>query len=375
VVVEDLDSGERITVAEDALHGRYIPTGHILYSDPRGTLMAVRFDARRMEVTGAPFPVETGIRVGYGMGPVLYAVSEAGTLAFLRGTDYERQRLVWVDRDGQEIDQIGPSITLESHRFSPDGQRIAAFVAKWGHSAIYTIELESGQQQRITLGEGVQDNPIWSPDGRQIAYHSMKSGAEHHIEVQTLGSSDPPHVIYSATRAWIYPISWSSQGWVAFRQAHPERGMDLYAVRVDSSDQVLAVAATRFNESGASFSPDGRWLRYTSNESGRNEVYVVAFPDLTPKQQITSGGGADFRWSPGSDELYFRSGGVLQRTKLSTEGGVSRWSPPELAEEIDLAAPGEERRLSRLPNPESPSKEIHVITNWFEVLREKEQSG
>jgi Tol biopolymer transport system component len=203
----------------------------------------------------------------------------------------------------------------------------------------------------------------------------MKSGAEHYIEIQTIGGSDPPEVIYSARRAWIYPISWSRNGWVLFRQAHAERAFDLYAVRVDSSQHVLAVADTRFNEESASFSPDGRWVAYVSNESGRAETYLVAFPTLTPRQQITSGGGSGLRWSPDSDELSFRSGGTVRRMRLSAETGVSRWFPVEPAEEIELTWADQERRLGRRTNPDSHSKEIHVITNWFEVLKEKEGSG
>lgn len=379
VVVENLETGQRTVVADPGTYGRYLPTGHIIYSDSNGTLLAVPFDLHRNEVTGASFAVETGVRVGYGMGPALYAVSEAGTLAFIRGSDYENSRFVWVNGAGEEVAQVGLPVTVESAALSPDGQAIVVYLAQPGHDDVYTIDTESGDRTRKTFGPGDEENPVWSPDGRRLAYHSAMSGLDHRIEILDLESSAAPVVIYSPGRAWLYPTSWSRGGWLAFGRADFERQQDLYAIRVDSSEHVIPVAVTTASESQAQFSPNGRWLAYMSNETGRLEVYVVSFPELLGKQQVSDGGGTYPLWSLDEREFLFYS--LRERQYLSVsvmvEGEVFRWGPPRPLPVSGLVgvAPDGERYLVQRANPDSRAREIHVITNWFEVLREKEESG
>jgi serine/threonine-protein kinase len=377
VVVEDLDKRERKLIAEDATYGRYVPTGHILYADRGGRIYAVPFDPELGEKTGPPFVVETGVRVPYGMGAAWFAVSEAGTFAFVRGSDYENHVFVWLNQDGEEIGQIGPPLTTEGGKLSPDGRSILAFVAHPGTADIYAIDTETGRQRRITHEPEIEDNPVWSPDGGSIAYHWVSGAGAHEIRVKEIHGAAPPRTIYSTTRDWLYLTSWSSTGWLALRQAHPERGMDLYAVHADSVDHVLPVAVTEAWEGGGQFSPDGRWLAYVSNETGRSEVYVVPFPDLGWPHQITQGGGGAPRFSGDSDEFSFGEGGTRWITRWSTRATASG-EVFTLTDRQPLASPMDphpdgERFLDLRNNPDSWSREIHVVVNWFERLKELER--
>ncbi len=378
VVVQNLQTGERITIAEKVTFGRYLSTGHIMYADASGTLIAVPFDPAREEVTGTPFPVETGVRVAYTGGAAWYAVSETGTFAFVRGSDWENHLLVWLDRQGRLIGEVGPPVTTETVGLSPDGQRIALYLAQPGNADVYVFDAQSGEQRRVTFDTSGEDNPVWSPDGLRLAYQSAKSGLDHRIEIQEIGSAAGPVAILSASPTWLYPSSWSPDGrWLAFTRPHSERKMDIYAIRVDSTEYVLPVAVTSARESGAQFSPDGCWLAYQSNETGRTEVYVVSFPEIEGRQQISSGGGYSPRWSHAGGELFFQQGRTIMTARVSTAGSVFRWEPPQSLFESPVGVlsysvtPDGERFLVVTTNPESPAAEIHVVLNWFEVLKEK----
>ena len=381
VVVQDLVTSERTTIAEGATFGRYVSTGHIVYATANGTLLAVPFDPARAQVTGAAFPVETGIRVGYFGGAAWYAVSETGTFAFVRGSDWENHLLVWLDRAGRRIAQVGPPVTTERATLSADGRRIALYLAQPGNADIYVIDAQSGERQRVTFDAGTDDNPVWSPDGRRLAYQSAKSGSDHRIEIVGMGSTAGPVALYSGRPTWLWPSSWSPDGrWLAFAQPHKERQSDIYAIRVDSARQIIPVAVTSASEGGAQYSPDGRWLAYSSNETGRTEVNVVSFPEIARRQQISSGGGSRPQWSHAGDELFFWRGRTLMSAKVSTAGDVLRWEPPRPLFDVpnsvgsySVTSDGQ-RFLVVIANPESPAREINVVRNWFEVLKEKAAS-
>jgi serine/threonine-protein kinase len=375
VVLQDLVTGQRTVVAEDATYGRYVPTGHILYSTTSGRIYAVPFDVERGEPTGTRFVVETAVRVGYGMGAAWYAVSEAGTFVFVRGSDYENHRFVWLNREGEEIGQVGPPMTSEGGAISPDGRSIAAFVAQPGTADIYAIDTETGRLTRLTLEPEVEDNPVWSPDGLWIAYHWTSGAEAHEIRIKEIGSSAPPRTIYSVSGSWLYPSSWSSTGWVAFRQAHPERRMDSYVVHVDSAGGAIPVAVTEASEGGGTFSPDGRWLLYGSTETGRSEIYLVTFPGLRGKRQVTQGGGTGPRFSLSSEDFFYSERGMLMSAEVSTTGDSFVWTDPLplFRGGILDVAPDGERFLARRGNPDALSREIHVVVNWFERLKELER--
>ena len=182
--------------------------------------------------------------------------------------------------------------------------------------------------------------------------------------------------IYSSSAGWLWPSSWSPDGrWLAFARPHPERQGDVYALRIDSAEHVIPVAVTEYVEGAPQFSPDGRWIAYQSNETGRRQVYVVSFPEISGKQQVSNEGGGVPQWSRAGDELFFWQGRTLMSAGVSMAEGVFRSEPAQPLFDVPdrigpyAFAPDGERFLVLVRNPESQIREIHVVLNWFEVLR------
>jgi Tol biopolymer transport system component len=379
VVVQDLETGERMTVAEGATCGRYVATGHIIYADASGTLSAVPFDSREREVTGPAIPVESGVRVSSTGGAAAYATSEGGTLAFVRGSPWENHVLAWFDREGRRIGEVGAPVTTASPRLSPDGRQVSSYLARPANSDLYVIDVESGLETRVTFDPGSEDTPVWSPDGRRLAYTSAKNTSDVRIEIKEIESNAPPEQIYSSRGGWVWPSSWSSDGrWLLFSQHQPGGDLGIGAIQVDSAEHVIPVAVTEYDETSAQFSPDGDWVAYQSNETGRSEVYVGSFPDLLGKRQVSTEGGGRPVWSEGGDELFFWQGSTLMVSRVSTPDGVFRREPPQSLFDVPDqggsygVTPDGERLLVKIGNPEARIGEIQVVLNWLEVLRAQE---
>jgi serine/threonine-protein kinase len=376
IVLQDLETGERKTVREKAGFGRYVPTGHIVYAEATGTLLAVPYDLARREVTGAPFPVESGVRVAKSGGGASFAVSDGGAVAFVHGSNERNHVLWWVNREGERLRQLGPPMTAGWLQLSPDGQRVAVYVHKPNNADVFLVEAATGAAERFTFDPAWEWAPAWSPDGRRIAYGSSLEG----IIVKEVDTGADPVVLRSGTD--IRPYSWSSDGrWLTFEGIGTETGSDLYVLQVDSVENLIPVAVTAAFEDQARFSPDGRWIAYFSDETGSNEVYVVSFPQIRAWQQVSTGGGMSPRWAADSNELFFWQGKTLMAARVSTGGSFSRETPRPLFEVPDVCcldgvvnyavSRDGQRFLVRTDNPDAPAKEIHVVLNWFDVLRER----
>jgi serine/threonine-protein kinase len=371
IVVEEISSGARTQVAQEGTYGRYAPTGHVVYIDVNGTLHAVAFDLERQAVLGSPFVVDSGVRTAYWGGSASFAVSESGTLAFVRGSSWENHRLTWVDRDGSIIEEVGRPVTVEGVRLSPDGRYAATYVAS-DNSDIYLFDLQTGDDRRLTFEPETEDNPVWSSDGRSIAYRRIVSGREHRVYTRDLTSGAAPQHVYTAD-VYVTPRSWSSDGRaLALDQEGALLILDLESGRVDT---VSTMAATE----GGRFSPNGRWLAYVSRETGQHEVYVVSYPELAGKQQVSASGGRMPEWSSQSDELFFLDADTLMVVDVRTNDRFERSAPRPLFVSADLqrglwfavSADGE-RFLYAAANPDAPAREIHVVANWFEELKATE---
>jgi serine/threonine-protein kinase len=252
VVAEDVATGERTTIAEEATYGQYLPTGHVIYIDADGTLYGVAFDAARSRVLGQPFVIDSGIRTAYWGGAASFAVSESGTLAFVRGSSWVNHRLKWVDRRGVILEQVGRPATVEGVRLSPDERYAATYVAS-NNSDISLFDLETGEDRRLTFEPETEDNPVWSGDGRRLAYRRVVSGLEHHIYVLDLDGRTPARQVY-ASNTTSAPRSWSSDGAaLLFWGAEALMALELASGRVDT-------VATSVPAEGGRFSPDGRWI-------------------------------------------------------------------------------------------------------------------
>ncbi|UCD23735.1 MAG: serine/threonine-protein kinase [Gemmatimonadota bacterium] len=375
VVVEEVGSGVRTTVAEDATFGRYLPTGHVIYVDADGTLQAVRFDFKNRTVSGTPFVLEWGVRTGYWGGAASIAISDAGTLAFVRGSSWENHQLTWLDRAGAVLGYVGRPATVEGVQLSPDGRFAVTYVAS-NNSDIARFDVTSGEERRLTFGVETEDNPVWSHDGRRIAYHVVVSGRDHRIYSRDVEGQGEPQLLYSAD-GYAAPRSWSADGNALALFQHES------LLVLNLADQSVDTVTTEAGVEGGRFSPDGRWLAYPSDETGDYEVYVVSYPGLSARQQVSVNGGRYPEWTGQSGELFFVNADTVMVSDVGTGDNFTRSVPRALFVSpgfthgllgYAVSADGQ-RILYPARNPDAPAREIHVVLNWFEELRRMEGVG
>ncbi|MFB3110437.1 MAG: TolB family protein, partial [Gemmatimonadales bacterium] len=375
IVVQDITSGERHAEIEGATYGRYVRTGHIVYAQADGTILAAPFDLGGFEV-GDPFPVASDVRVAAWGGGASFAVSDGGTFAFVQGTNQD-YLLSWLDREGTLVRQLGPPLNGAWPTISPDGSRVAFTLREPDHNDIWLADAATGRREHFTLLSAEDESPMWSPDGQQIAYSTAGTGESRRIYIKPVDGSSEPELIYTG-EYHLHLTDWSPDGeWLAFDQLHPETGNDVLLVSADGAGRLLAVDTTRAQSSNPVFSPDGEWLAYASDESGRLEVYAVPFPELTPKTFITVDGGSAPRWNEIGDELFYLGpGDTITVVSVNTQGPSPRPGPPRPLFPIVVdypfdVAPDGQHFVVLTPNPDAPAREIQIVLNWLEELEAK----
>jgi len=240
------------------------------------------------------------------------------------------------------------------------------------------MDAETGARDRVTFaapGTFTYESPVWSPDGRRMAY-AFQVNDSMRIHATTLDGGEDS--LLFARLHHHHLQEWSPDGaWLLVEEDHPERATDLVAVRLDSAARTVTVASTPAAELSGRFSPDGRWIAYHSDESGRNEVYVVSFPSADVRRQVSIDGGRLPRWSRTSGELFYWRDSTLMAVRVSTDGAFRREVPTSLFIMADAdptyarwdASADGQRFLIAGRNPDAPAREIHMVVNWNTALR------
>jgi serine/threonine-protein kinase len=389
-------SGARKLLVKDATDARYVPTGHLLFLR-RGVLFAVPFDPARLEVTGEESPllesvaqVLAGVVSGSGTGAGQFAVSPAGTLAWAhRPVDaYPDRRLVTVDRRGRVTPLMCPPRSFGGAlRLAPDGRRLAAVIRNLNEVGLWSYDLERGG---LTLIAGAAEVwwPLWSRDGRSLYYGRMADGRTW-MAVQAAESGSEPRTFLAPTAL---PSSLTPDG----KTMAIVRHRDIFAVTLQDGHPVEApLVVTAHQESWPEFSPDGRWLAYASDYSGRWEVYVRPHPGSGPSQVVSLDGGDAPVWNPNGRELFFVSlpdaAGKRAMMSVQMQAGVPQGRPQQLFQfdpralyigggwlrTHDVAADGERFYTSQELPAEPPPVVTHInlVQNWFEELKAKVPAG
>jgi serine/threonine-protein kinase len=360
--------------------GRYVPMRHVVFVRA-GALHAVPFDYTRQQVTGQPITVLDSVMTDPSTGAAHYAVSATGTLAYVRGGAWVPERqLLWAGFDGGVRPLSDNRRAFRSPRFSPDGAKVAV-VAEAASDDIWVFDLHGGTQARLTF-ESSNVAPLWSPTGEQIAFSSNRGGPYNLYVTQADGTGSTDRLTSSAHVQFL--DSWHSDGSVvAFTQNDPETGNDVWLLTLDGSGAQLLLG-TAFNEYGAAFSPDGNWLAYTSDETGRDEIYAQPFPGTGGMWQVSAEGGRQPTWAPDGRVLYYRSRGRFVAVELGTRREFTAGRPRQL---VDLPVPLDEGTVTSVRNYDvapdgggivvvrageyrAPTR-IHVILNWVEELRSR----
>jgi Tol biopolymer transport system component len=364
----------------------YAPSGHLVYAQG-GTLMAVPFDPQRLATTGAAIPGVEGVLQSTTTGAAQYSFSVTGSLVYVSGgVESAQYKLVWVSRTGAEQPLAAPAHASYngSSRLSPDGRRVAVGITGQDNQVwLYDLSLET--LTRLTFEGNNNLVPLWTPDGKRIAFTSNKEGprnlfwqlADGRGGLERLTTSEYTHL----------PGSWSPDGQLlAFAEINPTTGYDIWVLRL-TERRAEPFLRTRFDEAAPRFSPDGRWLAYISNESGRYEIYVQPYPGPGGKWQISTEGGAEPMWNPNGRELFYRSGDKMMAVDIVTKPSFAAGNPRMLFEKPYVPAPGTtpnydvspdgQRFLMLKPSEQGQSAptQINVVLNWFEELKRRVPTG
>ena len=328
IEVVELATGNRKVVYRGGSYGRYVPSGHLIYANS-GTLFAVPFDLGRMEVTGTPVPVVQDVTSSPAEGAAQFAFSHTGLLGYLRGgVLVPEYPVVRVDRSGAVSALLDQPGAYASPRFSPDGRRLALTVLKEGNFDIWVYDLERHVLTRLTFSEDTDTEQIWSPDGSELAFGSNRGHKATTLFRKPSDGSGEEQVI-APTDVDVWPTSWSPDGkHIAFSASR--RTFDVGVVAVGAKPEYQWPVATGFVEIDPAFSPDGRWIAYTSNESGQSQIYVRPFPSGTGRWQISDSPGGYPRWSRDGRELFYRSDGGIMVATIEATGAGLRTGKPQL---------------------------------------------
>jgi Tol biopolymer transport system component len=398
--VQSSGMSERRILTSGGTHPRYAPSGHLVYAQG-GNLMAVPFDPLRLTATGAAVPVVEGVLQSPLSGGAQYSLSATGSLVYVPGGVQGAQlRLVWVSRNGAEQPVAAPARAYLNPRISPDGRRVAVTITEQ-ESQTWLYDLSRETLTRLTFEGNANTYPVWTPDGKRIAFSSNKDGpfdiywqlADGNGGLERLTRSESPPV----------PNSWSPDGrLLAYIQSNPTTGWDIWVlslgdnstgsaqVPLSGSGQVgkeQPFIQTPFTESAPRFSPDGRWMAYISDESGHREIYVQPYPGPGGKWQISTDGGMEPVWNPNGRELFYRSGGRMMAVEITTQPGFAAGKPRVLFEgqyqptpvtfpNYDVSPDGQ-RFLMLKPSElgQGAPTQINVVLNWFEELKQKVPTG
>jgi len=324
VAVQLVGTGERRNVIPAGMYPRYAPSGHLVYAQG-GSLMAVPFDPQRLTATAAAVPVVEGVLQSTTTGAAQYSISASGSLVYVPGDMQSAQRrMVWVNRNGAEQPLAAPAHAYLSPRLSPDGRRIAVGITE-SEFQIWLDDLSRETLTRFTFEGNQNYNPVWTPDGKRIAFESNKQGPLNIFWQLADGSGGLERL---TTSEYINaPMSWSPDGQLlAFFEVNPTTQRDIWVLRMGDR-KVQPFLRTGFNESVPQFSPDGRWLAYISDESGRFEIYVQPYPGPGGKWQISTEGGTEPVWNRNGRELFYRSGGRMMAVDIATQPGFAAGKP------------------------------------------------
>jgi eukaryotic-like serine/threonine-protein kinase len=343
-----------------------------------GALLARPFDTLRMEFTGEPFSLSD--KVGSDLVNTNYftfSVSDNGVLVFDPGLKRQHHPYRWVDRCGQAINSLDVVAGIRQYWLSPDQKRFIAdrIDPQITTSDLWLYDVSGGNPQRFTFVPATDIHPVWSPDGNRIVWASSRDGGVHNIyqKAATLAGDDA--LLWKSDHPK-YPTDWSRDGrFIIYWEDDPKTKSDLWVLPVTGSDKAFPVLQTQTNEITGTLSPDGRWLSYTSDGSGRYEVYVQSFPRGGGKQQVSTGGGAHPRWRRDGRELFYYTGdGKLMAAPVRSgkrfEVGASvplfefrSGTVQEIFAPYAVTADGQRFLINTMVETE-PNAPLTVVVNW-----------
>jgi serine/threonine-protein kinase len=386
IVVYSLSTGERTLLIDGGASAEYLPSGHIVYA-LGDTLFGVAFDVATLTVSGGSVPLVQNVqRADNFTGGANLGVTTDGTLVYLLGDAATfKNELVWVDREGREERINAPRRNYIYAQLSPDATRVV-LDSRDEEDDIWTFDLGRGTLQRLTFDPGLNRSPIWSPDGRRVAFTRELDGGEAAYWQAADGSGSPERLTgdSNVVAAVTFPSAFLPDGSALLYSIGTT---DIGMVSIGDGSAEVALISGSAQDNNPVVSPDGRWLAYQSNESGRYEVYVRSFPDIdSGRWQISTNGGTRAEWSADGKELfYFKedSGSGAEIVAVNVESGDTfmpgaqrtLFSGRYLAGQAlrgvyDVSADGQRFLLIKRAEgaQEAAPQAIVIVENWLEEL-------
>jgi hypothetical protein len=349
-------------------------SGYLLYY-LQGKLLAQPFDPDKLEVTGDAVTVAENVRYEKGFFRAIFDASRTGALVYQHGANEAKSDLVWFDRTGKRLGNLGESDEYYDVRIAPDGEHVAASVGDPGD--IWIFDVKRGVRARLTFEQFNEQSPIYSPDGTQMLFSSDRS-AMYDAFKRTLTGRSVETPLLTEPRVNEYGTDWT-RDYIVFNREDPQSKTqsDICALPVNGGKPFPVIETAAFDTDGR-VSPDGRWLAYTSLESGRAEVYVTSFPQPTAKWQVSSSGGGTPLWRGDGRELYYidTARRTIVAVPIASGATIEAGAPTELFEVAIKVMPPPFYDVSRdgtrfLVNtlPDAADAPITLVTNWTAELQ------
>jgi eukaryotic-like serine/threonine-protein kinase len=376
VVAVRLASGERKTLVHGGLFGRWLPTGYLVFAKGT-TLMAAPFDAARLEMLASPTPVLEGVRYNGTGGISDFALSDTGTLVYAPAALYwAPAELARVSRDGTVQPIATDHLPFRDVSIAPNG-RVAAVSADHGDDVdLWLVDVTRGTLRPLVRGFR-NETPFWTPDGAQIVFSSNRRGPTNIFSLR-LDRPDEPRPVFTS-REWQFATSLTPDGrGVLYGEVKADTGWDIWTQPLDGATAARKLLGTPAHERYARLSPDGRVMAFVSDESGRNEVYVVSYPQLAVRVQVSSSGGSQPIWARSGRELFYRADDALMSVQVDTAaapiavGGAtvlfhaSFRSMPVYALGYDVMP--DDRGFVMIRALTAETTQVNVVLNWCEEV-------
>jgi serine/threonine-protein kinase len=367
LAVYSLKSRKTKSVLDGATYGRYVSSGHLLYLHSQ-TLFAAPFDANGLKVTGPPVSVVSDIDSYFSSGLAHFAVSSDGSIFYIpRDSAASERELVWVDRAGRLTPITAAQRAYQEAKLSPDGKRLLVAAGLPPRLDLWFYDIARDTWTRMT-SEANNQSAIWSPDGKQIAFASNKSGGFDLYIMPSDGGTPAKRI--AGRRSWDFPTSWSPDGKaIAVVEQYRTTFNDISVLAPTEGAIPTPFLNTAFDERDPVFSPDGHWMAYRSNESGRDEIYVQRYPAAGPKWLLSTDGGTNPVWRRDGRELFYRKGNTMMAISTGLRPTFSAGKPKvlfegEFEDDYDVTADGS-RFVMIKRHAQSPRTQINVVLGLF----------
>jgi len=370
------ETGERKTVLNNARYAQFVNSGHLIFLR-NSVPMAVPFDVEQLKVTGPSVPLIEDIRLDSAGNVPQIAISHDGTMVYASaGSEFGETPLVWVDRQGLVEPLAVPAHNYFNPRLSPDGKQVAVTVMTEGFKCqVHLYDLSRGALTQLTT-EGSNMVPQWSPDGMRVVFQSFRP-EESGVYWKVVDGSAPAELL--AGEPFLLPCSWSPDGKLLACTTHDVNTQDdIWILPLEGERKPQSFIKTQAREYNPAFSPDCRWLAYSSNESGPEEIYLLQYPDSGRKIQVSTEGGIAPVWSRDGRELYYANGNQIMVVQITQEPDLNVGIPEPLFEGpyemggnfgqgYDVSLDG--RQFLMVKKSDDPGVQLILVQNWFEELK------